>query len=510
MRRGGASISVRLALGFAFLLVVFGAALMLSLYHLQRVKDASEMMRVRQGGRREAQTIVKLAQELLACQQKFIEAPDVDWQKVVEFHDLYEHVDEAVQQLQLHAAEETERGYLAELGRSVARLRTIFLDRIVTAKLQIQTGVQPARGLDELQADSQAVVQQINDLNERLALAFEIRTQEAEQSARGAWDLSLTVSKAIIPVALLACLLIIYYTHRSIVVPISALVEGTTALASGRLSRPIEAQGVDEFSELAESFNRMARALEENQKQLVEAEKLASVGRLAAGVAHEINNPVAVILGYCQMMLARMPEDAPEREALRTMADEARQCKSIIEGLLDLARPTEPTAGEVLNPSHVVAEVLTAMQALQLSDGITIDDWVIDRPLPLSISRSRLRQLLVNIVRNACEVLQGKPDGTLRIEGFIRPRDKLRRDVLPDVANAESFLVFVFTDNGPGLAPEAQAHLFEPFVTTKADGMGLGLAVSYNIACSHGGFIAVESEPGEGASFTVGVPISAE
>lgn len=232
MRRGGASISVRLALGFAFLLVVFGAALMLSLYHLQRVKDASEMMRVRQGGRREAQTIVKLAQELLACQQKFIEAPDVDWQKVVEFHDLYEHVDEAVQQLQLHAAEETERGYLAELGRSVARLRTIFLDRIVTAKLQIQTGVQPARGLDELQADSQAVVQQINDLNERLALAFEIRTQEAEQSARGAWDLSLTVSKAIIPVALLACLLIIYYTHRSIVVPISALVEGTTALAS--------------------------------------------------------------------------------------------------------------------------------------------------------------------------------------------------------------------------------------------------------------------------------------
>jgi len=241
----------------------------------------------------------------------------------------------------------------------------------------------------------------------------------------------------------------------------------------------------------------------------VEAEKMASVGRLAAGIAHEINNPIAVILGYTKMLLSALPDQDAAKEQIQTVDQEARQCKSIVDGLLDLSRPSDPTKGEVLNPNDVVAEVLNMAQALQLTETVRVEDSVLDKPLPLTISRGRLRQLLLNIIRNGLEALQKSPDACLNVEGYVRPRAKVREHLLRDASpDAASFLVLAVADNGPGIAPADQHRLFEPFFTTKAEGMGLGLAIAGNIARAHGGFIGVESQLGEGTTFTVGLPLA--
>ncbi len=216
--------------------------------------------------------------------------------------------------------------------------------------------------------------------------------------------------------------------------------------------------GSGEFKELADSFNRMARTLQVNQKQLIEAEKMASVGRLAAGVAHEINNPLAVIIGHAKMLLATREEEAADREEIETIADEALQCKNIINGLLDLSRPSETAPGEVLNPNDVITEVVNMVQALHQADAVRIDVSVIDRPVPLTISRPRLRQLGLNIVRNAVEALRGTAEGHVRIEGYIRPRAKLESTALKEASQA----VFVPRLRLHGQRPRHPRRRYEP------------------------------------------------
>ena len=511
MTRRGGSISVRLSVGFMLVLAVFGVALLVTLYNFGQVTSASEEIRVRQQMRREAQQVGLLAEELYKFQQEFVARREIDWDAVHEFLSEQRRMEEALNSLLDRDVAEPERGTLERLGAAAVRLRNIFLFKVVPAKVQAVYGAVPSPGLDELQEQTQSVLDEMGELNERLAFASDSRAVQAEGEARTAWSMSLTVAKTIFPLALLMSLLIIYYTHRSIVRPVGSLLEGTQALAQGNLQTRIEAGGAGEFQYLAESFNRMAGALQANQKQLIEAEKMASVGRLAAGIAHEINNPIAVILGYTKMLLAAMPDDAPEKEQIETVEQEARQCKSIVDGLLDMSRPSDPTRGEVLNPNDVIAEVINMMQALQLTENVEVEDSVLDKPLPLAIARGRLRQLAVNIVRNGLEALRGCANGRLKVEGYLRPRAKIEQDLLGDAApKARSFLLLSVSDNGPGIRAADRSRLFEPFFTTKADGTGLGLAIARSIARAHGGFIDVQSRPGEGTTFTVGLPLAQE
>ena len=290
---------------------------------------------------------------------------------------------------------------------------------------------------------------------------------------------------------------------------VATLVKRTQSLARGDLSQRLELEGYGEFAELANSFNRMAETLEANQKKLIEAEKLASIGRLSAGVAHEINNPITVILGYTQILSSSLEQNDPNRECIENVAAEARECKKIVDSLLDMSRPPSRVSGQALNPSEVVDEVLGVTQALHLMEGTRVEHSVIDHPLDLDIGRSRLRQLTLNIVRNALEALKGIDNARLLIEGYVRPRQKLTQRMLADTTPTSGpFLILSFKDNGPGIPKERMAHLLEPFYTSKADGLGLGLTICYNIARAHGGFIDVQSKPGQGATFTVGLPLA--
>lgn len=217
--------------------------------------------------------------------------------------------------------------------------------------------------------------------------------------------------------------------------------------------------------------------------RLVQHEKLAGIGRLAAGVAHEINNPLGVILGYVRLLQRRA--EGTLAEDLRVVEEEAVRCQDIVEGLLDLARPgrgpREPVALR-----DACEEVVSRLREATRLGTVTVD---VHGEGTAWAQAPRLRQVLLNLVKNAAEAAG---EG-----GRVEVRISVDADGSSRVA---------VSDSGPGVTPEARARLFEPFFTTKPSGTGLGLAVSQAIAEAHGGRIDVDSGALGGARFTLSLP----
>lgn len=513
MARMRGSISMRLTLWFALLLGVFAITVVIVLWHLQNLKRAAENIGNSLQVATDAREIGTRVEELFAAQTDFVYASDIDYARRDDFMDICESVLQrldSIEQLQ-------PRAELFEIRESVQRMRERFLEQISDAKwrevnsLNEQEREDILARLFSLHQYGRRDVIRINELVSKLAGDFAIQTNLAVEDTRAAWDASLDLARFVFPAALLVSLLAIYYTYRSVARPVQTLTRGAAAIAHGNLTTRVPVVGATELREVAAGFNAMAHALEAHQTQLVDAEKMASVGRLAAGVAHEINNPLAVILGHAQMMMTGLAENDERRESLETIAEEARLCRDIVNSLLDLSRPVDVTAGELFSPGEIAQEVLHMMDTLHMSQGVDVQISVVDRPLDLAMSRGRMRQLLLNLVRNALEVLQSLRDGYLRIEGYVRPREKIAERMLAEASStATSFLILAISDNGPGIPAQNIRRLFEPFYTTKTTGTGLGLAISYNIVRAHGGFIDVETAPAEGTTFTVGIPLVTE
>ena len=242
--------------------------------------------------------------------------------------------------------------------------------------------------------------------------------------------------------------------------------------------------------ELEHKVEERTRELRATQEQLLQSEKLASIGQLAAGVAHEINNPMGVILGFAQGILKTLPEDNPLRKPLTTVEKESLRCKRIVQNLLDFARHSEPTPhliniNELIDASCELVEHQISLQNVKLVK-------VYDPALPsIMADLSQLQQVFINIMLNA---YQAMPDGgTLHIT----------------TRKVGSELQVIFTDTGPGIPPENVQNIFDPFFTTKevGEGTGLGLSVSYGIVKAHGGDIEVESQVGKGTTFVIKLPL---
>ncbi|RKG74792.1 histidine kinase [Corallococcus sp. CA049B] len=217
--------------------------------------------------------------------------------------------------------------------------------------------------------------------------------------------------------------------------------------------------------------------------RLVQHEKLAGIGRLAAGVAHEINNPLGVILGYVRLLQRRA--EGTLAEDLRVVEEEAVRCQDIVEGLLDLARPGRGPREPVALRDACEEVVLRLREATRLGT-VTVD---VQGEGTAWAQAPRLRQVLLNLVKNAAEAAG---EG-----GRVEVRIAVDADKSARVA---------VSDSGPGVTPEARARLFEPFFTTKPSGTGLGLAVSQAIAEAHGGRIDVDTGALGGARFTLSLP----
>ncbi len=227
------------------------------------------------------------------------------------------------------------------------------------------------------------------------------------------------------------------------------------------------------------------------EEQLAQADKLASIGELSSGVAHEINNPLGVILGYTQLLL-RGENSASERYSdLKTIEKHVRNCKAIVEDLLSFSRKSE-TDKQMLDIHQVIDEVLIFVQHHSHIEHITIEKDYNPTVHPLLIDEKKIKQVLINLVVNAIHAVGEK--------GYIQ--------ISTDLSEPTNELMVKVKDDGHGIEPKYLKKIFDPFFTTKStgEGTGLGLSVSYGIIKNHGGHIYVESKPGAGTTFTVTLP----
>jgi two-component system NtrC family sensor kinase len=292
-------------------------------------------------------------------------------------------------------------------------------------------------------------------------------------------------------------LLLWWLTDRLVLRPVAVLTAATRRVAEGDLRITLPATARHELGDLARAFNDMTRRLGEAQRQLTQADKLASVGRLAAGVAHEINNPLTGVLTYASVLHKRSDHDPQLRSDLEVIVRETKRCREIVRGLLDFARPSPPKRQPTDLNEVVRRAVAVVMNQLALRH-VSLDLDLASDLEPLPADGNQIQQVVVNLLLNAVDAI-GDQGGTIR----------LASRALPSPAGAGCAEVTV-EDSGQGIAPEHMDHLFEPFFSTKGNhGTGLGLAVTWGIVEAHGGTIDVRSEPGRGARFIVRLPYGA-
>lgn len=278
---------------------------------------------------------------------------------------------------------------------------------------------------------------------------------------------------------------------RVITRPIAELVEANRNLAQGDMSVRVQVYGKGELAVLGRSFNNMVETLARTQQELMHKEKLASMGQLAAGVAHEINNPLGTILLFADVMYNESPEDDPRREDLKMIINEATRCKNIVADLLNFARQQEILAEET-DVHQLLRHVIKGVHLQPFFEKVEILQRF-DPELPsIQADPAQLQQVFVNLLNNAAEAMAG--GGTILIE--TRPID-------------EQWVEIKITDFGCGIPEENLGRLFTPFFTTKANGRGtgLGLSIVYGIIKMHRGQIAVKSELEKGTTFTITLPV---
>lgn len=253
-------------------------------------------------------------------------------------------------------------------------------------------------------------------------------------------------------------------------------------------------QTVRQLRETEIELNARMEAQRSAESRLLQAAKLAAVGEMAAGVAHELNNPLTTVTGFSELVLEDFPEASPHRHELEMVLHEARRASSVVRRLLDFSRQGERlrTSADLNEVVHdVIALTRHLIQTNRVNLHLQLDDnlpWV-------SIDTNQMKQVLLNLIHNA---LQAMPAGG---DLHVITRNDMREN--------RNWVVMSVKDSGMGISAEDQARIFEPFFTTKGDrgGTGLGLSVTYGIIVDHGGIIEVTSRPGEGSFFDVWLPV---
>ncbi len=305
----------------------------------------------------------------------------------------------------------------------------------------------------------------------------------------------------------------IYLLGRNVVVPVRKLRAATAGVASGDLTPIAVPRGPGEIVELAEDFNVMISALSESRQEtaayirsleeanaalqkardeVVRAEKLASVGHLAAGMAHEIGNPLAAVVGYLNLLKLDLA-DAAARDLVERSLAEAGRIDQLVRDLLDYAAPTRYEM-EPFDPVTVLREAVALLQGQGAFEGKQLDDRLAAGLGQVRMERGRFLQICVNLLLNARDALPA--GGTITLEA---------------IADQRSLQVTV-ADNGAGMDEATLRRAFEPFFTTKAPGQGrgLGLAVCQRLVEEAGGCISLTSTLGSGTRFTLHLPLSRE
>ena len=308
-----------------------------------------------------------------------------------------------------------------------------------------------------------------------------------------------------------------YLLGRRIVRPLKTLSAATRQLAGGDLDLVTPVSGSDELAELSRSFNHMAASLREERdalarayRSLTQSERLAAVGQLAAGVAHEVGNPLAAILGYAEVILRDDQASGRTRDAAEKIRDESLRISALAREMLDLGRPVSILSAP-LEPLEVLERIRQRMSSQKLLAGVAIEVRGDAGLASVTADPRRLDQILVNLIENAAHAVRSTPSPAIELNASrIRgTRIGRRREDSANRARSMAAIVLQVIDNGPGIELEHQAQLFDPFFTTKepGEGTGLGLWNCHRLAELIGGVLEVESEPGR-TCFSLILPVA--
>jgi len=312
---------------------------------------------------------------------------------------------------------------------------------------------------------------------------------------------------------------ITYFMIRNITRSIGEMVSATRNIIAGRFDQEVRSDSPGEIALLAESFNAMlqslrqmradleewGRTLEEKVKQRTEelgamqtrvaqSERLASLGMLAAGVAHEVNNPLGGILALTGLTVEDMTKDDPNRENLEEVIRQTERCRDIVRGLLEFSRQSKGNT-ERVDLNTVLEDTLSLIGKQALFFNIHVVCQLEPELPPIVADQSQFQQVFINILMNAVQAMNER--GTITI--------------VTRHNSADNSVEVAISDTGKGIPPDAIDRIFDPFFTTKESGhgTGLGLSIAYGIVTTHRGSIAVQSEIGKGSTFTIRMPVGA-
>jgi signal transduction histidine kinase len=251
---------------------------------------------------------------------------------------------------------------------------------------------------------------------------------------------------------------------------------------------------VDQLRATREELQERMNAQHMAESRLVQAAKLAAVGEMAAGVAHELNNPLTTVSGFTELALEELPKDSPLYADLELVLRESRRARDVVRRLLDFTRQSE-SQRVPSSMNDIVTEIIALVNHLLHTNGVQLFLALSDGLPRVSVDRNQVKQVILNLIHNALHAMP--KGGELHITSAKRKRD--HRD----------WFILAVADNGSGISPENLERIFEPFFTTRAKdgGTGLGLSISYGIVAGHSGFIEAESQMGKGSTFTVWLPI---
>ncbi len=370
-----------------------------------------------------------------------------------------------------------------------------------------------SRGVETEEIGSVKLILSLDNVNEAIS--------EAQTAA-----IVLTVVVTVLTIMILT------FFVRFVTKPVKMLVEVTDQVSRGDLSQRVDMEQNDEIGQLGQTFNSMieslkesrdeieeynrtleekiilrTRELEQAQSQLIQSEKMSAIGQLAAGVAHELNNPLGGILGYAQFALEKMKktgsdgvDDKQWASYIRYLTDiesQSRRCKAIVQNLLRFSRSSRTTDFDDVNINNIIEDTITFVEhQLHMSQiELRVD---LDPHLPLvKGSAGQLQQVFTNLIINAMHA--SEPESTISVTTRFSPA----------LGEFGGTVEIIFKDQGCGICSENLTKIFEPFFTTKevGKGTGLGLSVSYGIIREHGAEIKIDSVVGKGTTLTVIMPV---
>lgn len=325
------------------------------------------------------------------------------------------------------------------------------------------------------------------DTDQYAILALMASIEDINQAKRqSAITIGLVAISAIIMITIIGSIIAI-----NITAPVKKLLNATERLASGDLNTEVKVKTKDEIGSLARSFDQMTKELKLSRDKLVQTEKLAVVGKLSAGIAHEIRNPLTSMKMIIQLLRKKVQNDESAKESIQIILNEMDRLELIISGFLDFARPLELLL-EPTNIANVFTEVISLMQANIRHRKIELVEKIDENMPKIMLDKNRMKQVLMNIILNS---MQAMPDGgKITIQCYYNQSEKRA--------------YIEISDTGIGMSQNILNHVYEPFFSTKSNGTGMGLANVKKIIDLHNGDIKIESVEGKGTKVIISLNAS--